>query len=70
MGFSGEQVMSIVSLLVLLVFWIMILRNKRAEDRWLNETLLRRQREIEAKQKPAQPKAEEKSDREPTGPWG
>lgn len=70
MGFSGEQVMGIVSLIVLLVFWLNVLRNKKAEDRWLNEALLRRQEELEAKQAPPQSAPTETNDKTTSGPWG
>jgi len=70
MGLSGEHIMAIVSMLVLLVFWIMVLRNEREGNRWLNQALLRRQEKLDAERNKDRPATDDKSDKEPTGPWG
>ncbi len=73
MGISAEQVMSLVSLLLVLVFWLMILQNKRARDRALNDALIRREQELEAERQRHAPKPAENPetpDREKSGPWG
>lgn len=61
---DGQQMMSLVSLLMILVFWIMVLRRQKRGDQALKQRLM----EIA-------PKPEPKSKDEPPskirrGPWG
>ena len=62
--FDGQQLLSLVSLLMVLVFWIMVWKRQRRSDQNLKEIL-------RAKFPPAaaKPKSDEQA-KPPTGPWG
>lgn len=61
---DGQQLMSLVSLLLVLVFWIMVMKRQRQGDRALKRTL-------QDLYPPAEPKPKDTaSDRPPRGPWG
>lgn len=59
---DGQQIMSLVSLLLVLVFWIMVLRRQKGSDRALYQRLK------DLYPKPT-PKPRDPSD-PPKGPWG
>jgi len=68
---DGAGIGALVSMMMVLVMWVMILRNKRAQDDELDRKLLERQERIDAERahhtsEPA-PQPDEK---EKAGPWG
>lgn len=70
MGFSAEQVMGIVSLLLVLAVWVNALRNQRSHNRWLDNALLRREEELQRKKpKPKDEPLPQDKDKS-SGPWG
>jgi energy-converting hydrogenase Eha subunit F len=65
---DGQQIMSLVSLLLVLVFWIMILRRQKRSDRTLSERLSQLYPKPDP-QPDAKTKSADPSD-PPRGPWG
>ena len=68
---DGQEIVALVSLLLMLVLWIIVWRDNRRETNWLkawNEARkARRDAEIAAEGGTADPASEK---REPRGPWG
>ncbi|WP_409020227.1 hypothetical protein [Brevundimonas vesicularis] len=63
---DGQQIISLVSLLLVLVFWILVLKRQRRGDRALAELLSSLRPRVEPK-----PQMKDKSPSDPPrGPWG
>lgn len=72
-GFSGEMILSAISMMLVLVLWIGVLANKRRSDDALNMKLLERQQEIERRKAAETARAEPTvptEDKPDNGPWG
>ena len=67
-NFDGQQLMGLVSLLALLVFWIMVLGRERAYARWFSRWEADRKARREAEQAGGGP-GDDPHDG-PRGPWG
>lgn len=66
---DGQAIASLVSMLMVLVLWVGVLRNKRAADAARDQKLIERQERIDAeraRQSPTPP--QDTSDK--SGPWG
>lgn len=66
--FDGQQLMGLVSLLALIVFWIMVLGRERAHARWFSRWEAGRRARREAEQ--ALRRGPEGEGGPPRGPWG
>ena len=68
---DGQEIVALVSLLLMLVLWIIVWRDNRRETDWLKAwnaaRKARRDAEIAAEGGTADPASEK---REPRGPWG
>lgn len=71
---DGAALMSVVSMLMLLVFWVFVLKRRKDGDRWVNERLLQREREKQAERERITRPAVDPSPPPPSdpskGPWG
>ena len=67
-NFDGQQLMGLVSLLALLVFWIMVLGRERAYARWFSRWEADRKARREAEQAGGGPSNDPHDG--PRGPWG
>lgn len=65
---DGQQLMGLVSLLVLLVFWIMVLGRERRYAKWFSQWEADRKARREAEQAAASGTADRHDG--PRGPWG
>ena len=69
--FDGQEIASLVSLLLVLVLWITVWRRDRGESQWFKtwnaERKARRDAEIAAENGDAAPPS---GKRDPRGPWG
>lgn len=66
---SGQQLASLVGLLVALAYWLFVLKGEYANKRWLKDALARRQAELERKKSGSEPK-DPATKGPPKGPWG
>lgn len=64
---DGQQLMGLVSMLALLVFWIMVLGRERAYARWFSRWEAERKARREAEEAGARHNS---GHDEPRGPWG
>jgi len=68
---DGQEIVALVSLLLMLVLWIIVWRDNRRETNWFKawnaERKARRDAEVAAEGGTADPASEK---REPRGPWG
>ena len=65
--FDAQQLASLVSLLVMLVFWIMVWKRQRSSDRALNQHLQEKFKRPEGQEDASKGTNPPKT---PTGPWG
>lgn len=64
---DGQQLMGLISMLALLVFWIMVLGRERAYARWFSRWEAERKARREAEEAGANPDNPHDG---PRGPWG
>ncbi|WP_242915455.1 MULTISPECIES: hypothetical protein [Brevundimonas] len=68
---DGAGIGALVSMMMVLVMWVMILRNKRAQDDELDRKLLERQERIDAERaRHTSEPAPQPDEKEKAGPWG
>ncbi len=71
---DGAMLFSVLSMLMLVVFWVFVLRRHKERDRWLNERLLQREREKRAALERISPPPRDDGAPLPPepgkGPWG
>lgn len=69
--FDGQEIVSLVALLLMLVLWIIVWRGNRQETNWFKtwnaERKARRDAEIAAEGGTSEPPSDKS---EPRGPWG
>ena len=70
---DGAALMSVVSMLMLLVFWVFVLKRQKDGDRWVDQRLLQREKEKQAERERLTRPAVDPSHQQPSdpskGPW-
>ncbi|WP_122465789.1 hypothetical protein [Brevundimonas lutea] len=71
---DGAMLMSVVSMVLLLVFWVFVLKRRKDGDRWVDQRLLEREREKQAARERIVAPARDDGVAPPVdpgkGPWG